>query len=228
MIRPAWLAALLVVACTAAAQPAPIGEPVTDEVVRDAEFGVSARHFGLERRVEMYQWRKLGPGYAKVWSTSPIDSRAYAKGYQNPPELALRSRRWLARRVRIDGSPLDATVLERLGEWRTFRPGFSALPGNLAATFQPEGDGLGSALNPLEPQIGDLRIHWRELTLPPLQGRIGLHEGRWVLASEAAAPAPARVEAPAGRHYGLPIGIGALVVLLALALQRRQHRRKRL
>ena len=74
--------------------------------------------------------------------------------------------------VSIDGKPVAPEVIGRLGQWRGFRPNFSALPGNLAATFQPEGDGLGSAENPLDPQVGDLRIDWRELTLPPLADKV--------------------------------------------------------
>jgi LPXTG-motif cell wall-anchored protein len=83
--------------------------------------------------------------------------------------------------VTLDGKPLAGSAVARLGEWRSFRPNFSALPGNLSATFQPEGDGLGSAENPLDPQVGDLRITWRELVLPPLQGQVVLRDGEWVL-----------------------------------------------
>jgi uncharacterized membrane protein YecN with MAPEG domain len=154
------------------------GEPVSDEVVRDREFGVSARHFGLERRVEMFQWRAKDGGYERVWSAGPIDSSGYSPGHENPA-FPLRGRRWLAQRVTLDDKPVDRSVIEQFGLWRLFRPNFSALPGNLAATFQPEGDGLGSAENPLDPQIGDLRIGWRELTLPPLQGRVMVERGTW-------------------------------------------------
>jgi hypothetical protein len=91
----------------------------------------------------------------------------------------LRSRRWLAEHATLDGQPLDRSVIEQFGVWRGFRPNFSALPRNLAASFQPEVDGLGSAENPLDPQIGDLRIVWRELTLPSLQGRVVLERGAW-------------------------------------------------
>lgn len=169
--------AVLLLLATAAAW-AQEGEPVSDEVVRDREFGVSARHFGLERRVSMYQWRAKDGGYEQVWSESPIDSSGYAPGHENPP-FPLRGRRWLADRVTLDDKPLDRSVIEQFGQWRLFRPSFSALPGNLAATFQPEGDGLGSGENPLDPQIGDLRIGWRELTLPSLQGHVALERGTW-------------------------------------------------
>jgi uncharacterized membrane protein YecN with MAPEG domain len=89
----------------------------------------------------------------------------------------------------LDGKPLDRSVIEQLGQWRLFRPNFSALPGNLAATFQPEGDGLGTAENPLAPQVGDLRIGWRELTFPPLEGRVLLRDGVWI-------PDSSRVDEP--------------------------------
>lgn len=229
---------LLLAGGTVSAQPAspvsPQGEPQVAHPPRDAEFGVRTPRFGLERKVEMYQWRKIGPGYAKVWSDRPIDSSAHAEGYRNPGEFPLRSRYWIADDIRIDGRPLDEDVLKEIGAWRGFRPDFSALPGNLSATFQPEGDGLGSAENPLDPRIGDLRVNWRELTLPPLAGRIVLEQGEWRL---AAAPAPA-AERPAaaalsppsapGRKPGLPwpllVGIGAALVAAAVVMRRRARR----
>lgn len=218
-----WPAALLL-ACAALAcraQAAPDGVPVSDEVVRDAEFGVSARHFGLERRVAMYQWRANGPGYEQVWSETPIESAGFAPGHENPP-FPLRGKRWIADRILLDGKPLDRSVVEQLGQWRLFRPNFSALPGNLAATFQPEGDGLGSAENPLDPQVGDLRIGWRELTFPPLAGRVVLQDGRWIPDS-AQAPDPeaapaASVPVPLLPHVALLFaGLHALLLLLLSA-----------
>ena len=113
-----------------------------------------------------------------------------------------------------------------------FRPGFSALPGNLAVTFQPEGDGLGSAENPLDPQVGDLRIRWRELVLPPLQDRIVMRDGRWRLPAQQRVPAPdpGNGQASAGKTtkpHRAPwlFGSGAIVVLIAaLAASRRRRR----
>ncbi len=221
-----WLfAALLAVASPVQAQQAPEGEPVTEAVVRDVEFGVSARHFGLERRVEMFQWQATRGGYGKAWSEEVIDSSGFAPGHANPGAFPLRSQRWIAAPITVDGKPLDPRVIARLGEWRGFRPNFSALPGNLAATFQPEGDGLGSAENPLDPQVGDLRIQWRELKLLPVAGKIELREGRWQLLPDPqpqAAPAIAP-EAPSRAPW--VFGVGLLVVLIGLAFARRQRRR---
>ena len=229
-MRAGLAAGLLAFAGIAAAQePVPQGEPVAAERLRDAEFGVSTRQFGLQRRVEMLQWRRQGAGYARVWTSEPVDSSGFDARHANPGGFPIETRYWIAPRVTVDGRPVDEDVLKALGQWRGFRPGFSALPGNLSATFQPEGDGLGSAENPLDPQIGDLRITWHEMTLPPLAGRVALRNAVWVLNPGAAVAdagaAPARDPALAGREtahrYLLPVGAGALLVFALLALIRR-------
>lgn len=203
--------------------PDPAAAPVPDAPLRDPDFGVRTRQSGLERVVEMYQWRPAGDGYVRSWSPEPVPSAGFAPGHENPG-FPLHGERWLPGRVTVDGVPLDDAVLDALGEWREFRPSFSALPGNLAATFQPEGDGLGSAENPLAPEVGDLRIHWRERVLPPLAGRIELRGGAWRLRADAAA-----VAADAGRGRGVagwwPLIAGAVVlVVLAVGLGRRRRR----
>ncbi len=163
------------------AQEVPVGPPKPGQVMRDTEFGVVTRQFGLERTVEMYQWHRAGQGYFAGWSLEPVDSTGFAPGHANPGAFPLQSRQWRALRVTLDGKPLAGSAVARFGEWRSFRPNFSALPGNLSATFQPEGDGLGSAENPLDPQVGDLRVTWRELVLPSLEGLVVLRDGEWVL-----------------------------------------------
>lgn len=232
MIQRRWLAAVLLAAVgVCAAQEQPEGAPQPDRTLRDPEFGVVARHLGLERTVEMLQWESTDRGYRKVWSAAAIDSSRFPPDHVNPGSLPLQGRRWVARQVTVDGKPLDPEVLRALGEWQPFRPSFSALPGNLSATFQPEGTGLGSAENPLKPAVGDLRIHWRDLVLPPLDGRVVLRDGRWVLA-------PRPVPAPASQaDTSLPITaslstsrvgwwLGAAVILLLIAVAIVRHRRQ--
>lgn len=171
------------------AAPVPQGEPQPGEVLRDGDFGVARRGFGLQRRVEMYQWSAGDDGFHRVWNAAPIDSSNFPRNRRNPPEVPLESRRWWSSGAVLDKRPIDVEVLKRLGDWQQFRPSFSRLPGNLAATFQPDGDGLSSSTNTLDPQIGDLRVTWQELELPPLAGKVELRDGRWELAPrEPAAP----------------------------------------
>lgn len=186
-MRIAWFALLLALAGGVRAQDVAKaqGEPLVAQPPRDAEFGVVAHGVGLQRQVEMLQWRKLGPGYRKEWSAQPIDSAGYAPAYRNPGDFPVQMRYWIAADVTIDGKRVDDDVLKEFGQWRDFRPGFSALPANLLATFQPEGDGLGTADNPLDPQVGDLRVHWRVMELPSLQGKVALQGGVWIPASDA-------------------------------------------
>jgi len=226
----AWLLAALAIALplqvfAQAQQPA--GAPQPDRSMRDRDFGVTARHLGLERHVAMLQWQRADGGYLRAWSEAPIDSAGFAPGHENPP-FPLQGHRWLPASVSVEGRPLDPEVLAKLGEWRDFRPNFSALPGNLAATFQPEGDGLGSAENPLAPEVGDLRIRWRELVLPPLQGRVVLAQGRWRLAPDAvrAAALPAAPPARADGLTALPWLLAAVggVLVAMLWLRRRQDK----
>lgn len=188
-MRFAALPLLLALAGGAHAQEAmqPRGQPVSAHPPRDAEFGVAARGFGLQRQVEMLQWRRFGPGYRKEWSEQPVDSAGYAPAYRNPGDFPIETRYWIAADTTLDGKAVDDDVLKEFGQWRDFRPGFTALPANLAATFQPEGDGLGTAENPLDPQVGDLRVHWRVLELPPLAGKVALQGGVWIPASDAVA-----------------------------------------
>lgn len=221
-----------------AAPPDPEAPPQPAATVRDPDFGVAARHFGLQREVEMFQWERHGDAYGLAWSAQPLDSSGYAPGHDNPP-FPLRGRQWVAAEVLVDGAPLDPRVLEALGAWTPFRPSFNALPGNLAATFQPQGDGLGTAEDPMDPQVGDLRIRWRELRLPPLGDRIVLENGRWRLKRAVAVPsagagagvrAQAEVREDASPRWWRTAGLAAAFVLVfgaGFGLARRLRRRGR-
>jgi hypothetical protein len=168
--------------------------PEPGSALRDQDFGVRSRQFGLERRVEMYQWRRTDEGFRPVWNSAPIDSSGFPPEYRNSPKLPIESRRWWADDATLADRPIHREVLATLGRWVEFRPDFARLPANLAAAFQPEGNGLGSSENPLEPAIGDVRIRWRELVLPELEGRIELREGVWRLTPAVAAHAVAPAE----------------------------------
>jgi hypothetical protein len=187
----AWLPAAVPAQVRPAGEgAAPQGEAQVGKALRDADFGVTTRHAGLQRHVEMYQWTRAGGGYALEWRGARVDSSGFAPGHENPREMPLREREWRAP-VSVDGLPVPEDVVAALGKWQPFRPGFSALPGNMSATFQPEGDGLGSAENPLAPRVGDLRVTWRALVLPPLADRLALRDGKWTLRTPAVEPVAA-------------------------------------
>ena len=232
----AGLTALLVAgACFArpdVAQPDPHGQPAADKPVTDAEFGIVTRQLGLQRRVEMYQWRASDSRYEKTWGAERIDSTSFAPGHENPVEFPLQRRQWVADEILLDGKPVDPAVIKALARWRDYRPDFSALPGNLSATFQPEGDGLGSALNPLDPQVGDLRITWQELTLPSLQGVVAMNNGVWMLSQPQSTDAGTVAATGAGDAEYSKTKLGAyvaagffLLVLIVLAIYMKNRRR---
>jgi hypothetical protein len=213
----------------------PQGEPRPQRPPRDDEFGVATSQLGLERRVEMYQWRSGERGYERVWSTRPILAGEPGSGHDNPGELPLPTRSWRPA-ILLDGHRVDEEVVERLGRWRVMRPSFTALPVSLAATFQPEGDGLGSAANPLAPEVGDLRITWHELVLPDLAGRVELRDDAWRLANgaDARAEGPGMEGSASDAVPGLParqprnipwFAIAALLVLGLLTLLVARRRR---
>lgn len=192
--RAVALAFALAVTPALAQTAAPEGDPVASNALKDAEFGVASTAFGLERRVEMYQWRPGDDGgYDRVWAAGLIDSDDFDAAHRNPRRLPVRNRSWWVDAATLDGRPLPLDVVRLLGRWQVVRPNFSRLPGRYAARYQPEGDGLSSADNPLAPDIGDVRITWHELVLPPLAGKVELHEDAWRLSPKAAAaPAAAR------------------------------------
>lgn len=222
-----WLSA-----APAVAQTEPEGFPDPGVALVDPDFKVGTREFGLDRRVEMYQWRRADHGYERVWHGALIDSTGFDPAHANPPKLPLDNRRWWAEKPTLDGRPLDPAVLRSLGEWRELRPSFSRLPANLAASFQPEGEGLGSAENPLDPQIGDLRVTWRELVLPPLAGKVALRDGTWRLVDDpqAARAAPATAATATSSQHAQrvwPFFAGGLVVIAAVVVALRRRKRHR-
>lgn len=240
MIGPGALALLLVGISALApghigapAETVPQGEPRSNGELQDPDFRVTTRQFALDRRVEVYQWRATQGGYQRVWNQAPIDSTGFAPEYENPRALLIQSDRWWAPNPTLDGAPLDESVLKSLGHWQPFRPGFSRLPANLGASFQPEGDGLGTAENPLEPQIGDLQVKWYELALPPLAGKVVMRNGVWQLKSEVAssgqgtrAPGPSDIPAPRERVRSLWPWLFILLLpgLVVVAVRRRRRR----
>lgn len=230
MTAAARLAALLL--ATALPVAAAMAAPTASEAPRDPDFGVVADGaIGLERRVEMYQWQRAGDGYRLGWSEGVVDSSGFGAGHENPAEVPVPSRRWDAGTVTLDGNPVAPEAIGALARWQALRPDFSALPGNLSATFQPQGDGLGSAANPVRPEVGDLKITWRELRMPRSYAGLALRNGRWELDGSAARDQAAAGPAARARNRPRPafgwmlLGAAAAGVAAVAFMFRRRRRR---
>ncbi len=210
------------------ALPEPVG------VARDADFGVGSHHFALQRRVWMWQWQTTPAGVQGSWSEQLLPSPDAT--HRNPARWPLPAQEWQVQEMRLAGQPIAEGAVRALGAWHALRPSFDALSPNMAATFQPEGDGLGTADDPQHPAIGDLHVAWREWRLPPLAGRVQLDGNEWRLRPAAGiTPAVAVADTPApnasSRHLawllGAGAGAGVAVLALALLLRRRTRSRRR-
>lgn len=151
------------------------------QTLRDPEIRVESRKLGLRRQVEMLQWEREGDRYVKVWRDTPVIVDGADAQHRNPPMPKLQNAIWLASDANIDGQRVDPGVLMALGQWIRIRPGFSRVPYRWSRRFQPDGDGLSDSDNPLNPQIGDVRLSWSELFVPTLERQVVLADGKWQL-----------------------------------------------
>ena len=223
-----------------AAQPQ--GKIESKAVVTDPDFGVHANVIGLERRVEMLQWRRTDfpapPHYEQAWVAGIVDSSGYDARHRNPGDLPFNGARWWSADARLDGHPVSASVLGVLDAWTPFKPDPSQLPTNLSVSFQPDGEWLSTSQNAAHPQIGDVRVRWSAIERAPAPAGTMLVDGHWDLPATAAASAanssapPAAAEQPAAstpwwsRLFGdrlmWLLAAGALLAL-ALIVWKRQR-----
>ena len=166
----------------------------SDDVLRDPELKVESRKLGLRRKVEMLQWTREGGEYVKVWRDSHVPDEGFDDRHRNPSMPNLRNAVWLAKDATIDGKPVEASVLMALGQWIDIRPSFSRVPYRWSLRFQPEGDGMTDSDNPLEPEVGDVRLSWAEMFVPTLERQVVLANGVWQLPENLQLDAATRQE----------------------------------
>jgi len=226
-----------------ATQTPPRGQVESAAAVADPVFGVHAKALGLERGVEMLQWRKVGfpapPHYEQAWTAERIDSSGFDAAHRNPGDLPFNGERWWTVEPKLDGHPVSPDVLAALAAWTPLKPDLSQLPTNLAVSFQPDGDWLSTSQDPAHPQVGDVRVHWRVIERAPAPAGTTLVAGRWELPVGAAAAGASAVAPPSAstvpdgevgawvrRMFGDHLTwwvAGVLVLgLLLLALKRRR------
>ena len=120
---PTWASAVAPVASTAAnsAQTHSKGQIESAADVADPTFRVHAAVLGLERGVEMLQWRKVDfpapPHYEQAWTAERIDSTGFDAAHRNPGDLPFNGQRWWTIEPVLDGHPVSANVLAKLDAW---------------------------------------------------------------------------------------------------------------
>lgn len=182
--------ALLLALCAGASLAQAMPEPVAGELragaeLVDPQFGVRARALGLERRVEMFQWRRRPDGgYDAGWFDAPLDSAEHDHTHANPPWPAFASERWLSDGAVLNGRAVDAALFAVLDGWEPLPVDHAALPPNLAVVFQPDGEGVSSSDTPAAPEVGDLRLRWRALPEGVVHGLATERDGRWTAGGE--------------------------------------------
>lgn len=164
------------------------GEAMSSETLEDAVFGVTvANAIKLQRIVEMYQWdeevhheskKKIGGGrkryktysYRTLWSEEAIDSSKFDSrgkgeyGAGNPP-MPLQSKTLNASVVCFGGFELSERQVARIESYEVVpieATDLANIPDRqLATKLKLHKAGLYQGETPTEPQIGDLRIHFK-------------------------------------------------------------------
>jgi hypothetical protein len=155
------------------------GRAVTEDMLTDPVFGLSANALQLRRRVEMYQWeeessstteKKVGGGtrtvttysYDKTWSDRAINSSGFRKsGHNNPGSMPYADAEQIADRVMLGAFKLPTSLVSRIGGAQQLPVSSETpLPDELAGRAQRHGSGIYIGNNPSDPQIGDVRIHF--------------------------------------------------------------------
>ncbi len=155
------------------------GAAVTEETLRDPDFGVSAVAIRLVRTTEMYQWDereksetrdKPGGGtetvreysYYKTWSERTIDSGRFHRSwsYENPGPVPFPSTRFDARTVTVGAFTLSRALLDQLKKTEPLpvAEAPAAPPG--ATGMRHVADGFYRGRDPGSPQIGDVRVRF--------------------------------------------------------------------
>ena len=163
------------------------GKAVTDDILADAQFGVSVNAIKLQRTVEMYQWRerkssstqkRVGGStettetftYEKTWSSSPIDSSPFqdAAGHRNPGSFPYQSVTRVADNVTVGAFKLNSSLIGSIGNFRPLEvTAKDGLPPDLAEKTMVHEGGYYIGANPADPQIGDMRVTFAQC--PPTE-----------------------------------------------------------
>lgn len=159
------------------------GKAVSDETLRDQDFGVSSQAIKLKRVAEMFQWqeeskqeekKKLGGGtettttytYKKAWARDLISSGGFKvpEGHRNPGQMPYKSQELVAGTVTVGAFTLSGSLVGMIRNSTplTLGPDYS-LPPSLATQGRAGGGTIYLGRDPGAPQIGDTRISFEEV-----------------------------------------------------------------
>ncbi len=113
------------------------GYATTNDILKDAEFGISENVIKLKRKSEMYQWtetkksdtrKKLGGGtetvttysYNKIWEENLIHSSGFkqADGHRNPENMPYQSKIYQADNVSVGEFVLSAGLISQINNYQ--------------------------------------------------------------------------------------------------------------
>ncbi|MEO8207199.1 MAG: TMEM43 family protein [Chthoniobacterales bacterium] len=161
------------------------GKAVTEDVVRDPIFRISAPALRLNRVMQMYQWTeekeskttdKLGGGqettatytYAKKWSDSVIDSSKFKHpgDHENPEQMLATATTIDADDVTLGAFTLSEQILSQMtGDepLEVTEADLKKLPGKLKSTAHLDTAGFYFGKDPDAPAIGDQKVSFKVL-----------------------------------------------------------------
>ncbi len=157
------------------------GKAVTDEMLEDPEFGVSAQAIKLQRSVEMYQWdeteqsdtkTKVGGGtetvteysYSQRWSSRLIPSSEFKDpaGHTNPTSMPFESKDLQADKVTVGAFRLSPSQVGGINNFQPLQlPEEVAVPHDLRGTTIRTPNGFYIGFDPAAPRVGDVRIQYK-------------------------------------------------------------------
>ena len=162
------------------------GKAVTEEVLKDELFQVSATALRLITSVSMFQWREeattetkttAGGGektvttyeYKKDWSSYPIDSSSfsYPEGHENPP-MPYQSAELLTEKATVGAFRLNEDLvsqIEGVVPLELTAENRAALPEPMREGFKDSDSGYYQGEDPFVPAVGDLRVSFS--VVPP-------------------------------------------------------------
>lgn len=153
----------------------------TDDILTDAEFGISANAIKLSRNVLMYQWKEnvktesredVGGkktttktySYVKEWSHTALNSSQFKKsGYDNPPML-FNSKTLHATQVNLGAFRLNPSQIRRISGNTAISLHAIDFPKHMAGkAVQLIDNSFYLGDYPAEPSIGDVKISFTQV-----------------------------------------------------------------